>query len=168
MMIKDSLVTLATDRFGELVQFYRQFLGQQPVVYRTAIYAEFQLPGGRLGIFRPKAGSLVAEKERREGEGGNEAGIAVEECQDRTDRDRTTRSYSESCKTQPLKSPVGMALCLEVQDLNAAIAHLRGLGYPTPNEIRTASHGRETDVYDPDGNWLILHETPVSRGSAIL
>lgn len=52
----------------------------------------------------------------------------------------------------------GMSLCLEVLDLEAAIAHLTALGYPPPGEIVTASHGREIYAYDPAGNRLILHQ----------
>lgn len=51
-----------------------------------------------------------------------------------------------------------MSLCLEVADLEAAIAHLTELGYPPPGSITTASHGREVYAYDPDGNRLILHQ----------
>lgn len=57
-----------------------------------------------------------------------------------------------------------MSLCLEVEDLTAAIAHLTDLGYAPPNEILTASHGREIYAYDPDGNRLILHESPSTVG----
>lgn len=52
----------------------------------------------------------------------------------------------------------GMSLCLEVADIEAAIAHLTQLGYPPPGPLRTASHGREIYAYDPDGNRLILHQ----------
>ncbi len=51
-----------------------------------------------------------------------------------------------------------ISLCLEVGDLNAAIAHLNALGHPPPGPILTASHGREVYAYDPDGNRLLLHE----------
>lgn len=51
-----------------------------------------------------------------------------------------------------------MSLCLEVTDLENAIAHLTSLGYPPPGEIITASHGREIYAYDPEGNRLILHQ----------
>lgn len=53
----------------------------------------------------------------------------------------------------------GMSLCLEVNDLEAAIAHLTNLGYPPPGEITTASHGREIYAYDPANNRLILHQS---------
>lgn len=53
----------------------------------------------------------------------------------------------------------GMSLCLEVEDLEAAIAHLSEMGCPPPEEITTASHGREIYAYDPAGNRLILHQS---------
>ncbi len=53
----------------------------------------------------------------------------------------------------------GMSLCLEVVDLNEAIAHLIALGYPPPEPLLMASHGREIYAYDPDGNRLILHQS---------
>lgn len=52
----------------------------------------------------------------------------------------------------------GMSLCLEVQDLEAAIARLQQLGYPPLGQIITASHGCEIYAYDPAGNRLILHQ----------
>lgn len=55
-----------------------------------------------------------------------------------------------------------MSLCIEVENLEIAIAHLTTLGYPPPGKIQQASHGREIYAYDPQGNRLILHEaTPV-------
>ncbi|TVP68874.1 MAG: hypothetical protein EA342_04600 [Leptolyngbya sp. LCM1.Bin17] len=54
----------------------------------------------------------------------------------------------------------GMSLCLEVEDLDEAIAHLTHLGQPPPGPIITAPHGREIYAYDPDGNRLILHQSP--------
>ncbi len=53
----------------------------------------------------------------------------------------------------------GVSLCLEVADLEDAIASLTQLGYPPPGAINTASHGREVYAYDPDGNRLILHQS---------
>lgn len=52
----------------------------------------------------------------------------------------------------------GMSLCLEVLDLEQAIAHLKNLGYPPQTEIITAAHGREIYAYDPMGNRLILYQ----------
>jgi predicted enzyme related to lactoylglutathione lyase len=51
-----------------------------------------------------------------------------------------------------------MSLCLEVESIEDAIAHLTSLGYPPPGQIQQASHGREIYAYDPQGNRLILHE----------
>lgn len=59
-------------------------------------------------------------------------------------------------------SPTGMSLCLEVEHLESAIAHLTQLGYPPSGDIMTASHGREIYAYDPDGNWLILHQATIT------
>jgi predicted enzyme related to lactoylglutathione lyase len=52
-----------------------------------------------------------------------------------------------------------MSLCLEVENLEGAIAYLRKLGCNISKEITIASHGREIYAYDPDGNRIILHET---------
>jgi predicted enzyme related to lactoylglutathione lyase len=52
----------------------------------------------------------------------------------------------------------GMSLCLEVPNLEQAIAHLEALGYPPPGEIIMAAHGREIYAYDPMGNRLILYQ----------
>ena len=51
-----------------------------------------------------------------------------------------------------------MSLCVEVNNLDQAIAHLTSLGYPPPGEIVQASHGREIYACDLDGNRLILHQ----------
>jgi len=52
-----------------------------------------------------------------------------------------------------------MSVCVEVGDLEGAIAHLTTLGYPPPGDIIHASHGKEIYAYDPDGNRLILHQS---------
>ena len=52
----------------------------------------------------------------------------------------------------------GMSLCIEVENIKKAIAHLTTLGYPPPGPIQHTSHGREIYAYDPQGNRLILHE----------
>ncbi len=52
-----------------------------------------------------------------------------------------------------------MSLCLEVENLESAIAHLANIGYPPPGEIVVASHGKEIYAYDPNGNRLILHQS---------
>jgi predicted enzyme related to lactoylglutathione lyase len=56
--ISTALVTLANANSEKLVQFYRQFLQLEPQPYIPNIYAEFQLPGLRLGIFQPKPGHI--------------------------------------------------------------------------------------------------------------
>lgn len=115
----DALVTLAAVNVEKLVIFYTEILGQDPVTHMPNIYAEFQLPGLRLGIFKPR---------------------------------ETNQQEFESAKS-------GMSLCLEVSDLEGAIAHFTALGYPPPEKILTASHGREIYAYDPLGNRLILHQS---------
>jgi hypothetical protein len=55
-----------------------------------------------------------------------------------------------------------MGLCIEVESIESAIAHLTSLGCPPPGQIQQTSHGREIYAYDPQGNRLIIHEaTPV-------
>jgi catechol 2,3-dioxygenase-like lactoylglutathione lyase family enzyme len=125
-----ALLTLASPQFDHLVQFYRQFLSLEPVTLLPNSYAEFHLPGLRLGIFRPK--------DREEVDGGWGIG--------------------DSENPFP-SSPTGMALCLEVPNLEEAITHLATLGYPPSSDIIAASHGCEVYAADPDGNWLILHQT---------
>lgn len=52
-----------------------------------------------------------------------------------------------------------MSLCLAVTDLDQTLATLlqQGIGQPAP-VIHYASHGRETYLYDPDDNRIILYE----------
>lgn len=115
----DAFVTLAAYDLEKLVTFYTHLLGQEPKQYIPSVYAEFQLPGLRLGIFRPKV---------------------------------TNQQEFAATKSS-------MSLCLEVGDLEEAIAHLSAMECPPPGEILTASHGREIYVYDPAGNRLILHQS---------
>ena len=115
-----AFVTLAALEFEPLVEFYRQLLLQAPQPYSPERYAEFQLPGLRLGLFNPKPDHQA--------------------------------EFNQS-------AGAGMSLCLEVADLEGAIAHLTQLGYPPPGPITTASHGREIYGYDPAGNRLILHQS---------
>ena len=113
----DAFITVATIDFETIVLFYARLFGQAPINQIPNIYAEFQLPGLRLGIFKPT---------------------------------------TDEPEFEPTKG--GMSLCLEMKDLEEAIAHLTILGYPPPGEIHTASHGREIYAYDPGGNRLILHQ----------
>ncbi|MGL5082076.1 MAG: VOC family protein [Microcoleaceae cyanobacterium] len=52
-----------------------------------------------------------------------------------------------------------ISLCLEVENLEQAIAHLHHLGYPPSGAIITAAHGQEIYAYDPLGNRLIVHQS---------
>jgi predicted enzyme related to lactoylglutathione lyase len=116
----DSLVTLAAKKIELLVNFYQQLLEQTPTTQIPGIYTEFQLPGLRLGIFKPKASNQ--------------------------------EEFANSAQS-------GMSLCLEVRDIEIAIAHLTAIGYPPPGQITTAAHGKEIYAYDPEGNRIILHQT---------
>ena len=55
-----------------------------------------------------------------------------------------------------------MSFCLEVDDLQQAIACISDLGYPPPGKIIEASHGKEIYAYDPIGNRLILHQSKIT------
>jgi hypothetical protein len=113
-------VALAGLEDHDLKIFYQALLEQKPSIDIPLVYAEFQLPGVRLGLFNPKAAN----------------------------RAEFDSSFSG-----------GMSLCIEVENLEAAIAHITHLGYPPPGNIQQASHGREIYAYDPCGNRLILHES---------
>lgn len=120
-MITTAWLTIGTDNFTEVVNFYRLVLRQEPNPFSPDRYAEFPLPGLRLGIFRPQADHQA--------------------------------EFAQSDQS-------GFSLCLEVEELETAIAHFQTLD-PTINasQIQTASHGREIYVYDPAGNRLILHQS---------
>lgn len=120
-----AFVALASENFERLVGFYRDLLNQSAQAYQRDRYAEFQLPGVRLAIFKPRA--------------------------------------DQAAQFTALSSGA-MSLCLEVADLDGAIAHLTRLGYAPPGPLLTASHGREIYVCDPDGNRLILHQSFAARG----
>ncbi|MDZ8226040.1 MULTISPECIES: VOC family protein [unclassified Nostoc] len=128
----NAFVTIASVNCEELVNFYTRFLEQKPVILIPNIYAEFNLVGMRLGIFKPK----------------NTNESEFEAMSD----DKPLWVYAKS----------KISLCLEVSNLEDAIAHLTTLGYPPPGDISIASHGREIYAYDPDGNRIILHQAPVN------
>lgn len=115
-----ALMTIAAPHFDPLVQFYCNVLAQAPTILLPQVYAEFDLSGLRLGIYRPS--TPVADP---------------------------PASAAQAS---------ALSLCLEVEDLEAAIVHLTDLGYPPCGKIRIASHGREIDAHDPDGNRLILYQ----------
>jgi catechol 2,3-dioxygenase-like lactoylglutathione lyase family enzyme len=120
IQLTDAFVTLATVNLEKLTDFYTQLLGEKPRTYIPNVYAEFQLPGVKVGIFQPKQTHQP--------------------------------EFSNSAQST-------MSLCLEVTDLEGAIAHLTTMGYPPPGEISTTSHGRELYAYDTDGNRIILHQS---------
>lgn len=120
-MIKTAWLTIGTNKFTEVVTFYRLVLQQEPKPWSQERYAEFHLPGLRLGIFRPQADHQA--------------------------------EFAQSDQS-------GFSLCLEVEDLEMAIAKFQqGNLYVNVSQIRTASHGREIYVYDPAGNRIILHQS---------
>ncbi|MCU0525856.1 MAG: glyoxalase [Elainella sp. Prado103] len=118
MQVSTVFVALA-DPIENLAEFYQVFFALEPAVQVPQVYTEFELPGLRLGIFKPKPDHHPEFM----GQAGS------------------------------------MSLCIEVECLEAAIERLRQIGYTTPLDIMTASHGRETYAYDPAGNRLILHES---------
>ncbi|MEH2044999.1 VOC family protein [Nostoc sp.] len=129
----NAFVTIASVNCDNLVNFYTKLLEQKPVILIPNVYAEFNLVSMRLGIFKPK----------------NTNESEFEAMSD----DKPLCVYAKS----------KISLCLEVSNLEDAIAHLTALGYPPPGDISIASHGREIYAYDPDGNRLILHQA--ARGS---
>ncbi len=124
--ITNVFVTLVDPDGETLMRFYSLLFRQEPSIYIPKVYAEFQLPGLRLGLFKPQE-NHVAEFSGR------------------------PLRYLQS-------SAGGMSLCMEVTNLEEAIAQFAALGCPPPGEITIASHGREIYAYDPLGNRLILHE----------
>ncbi len=58
-----------------------------------------------------------------------------------------------------------MSLCIEVENLEQAIAYLADMGSPPSGEIIYASHGQEIYAYDPAGNRLILHQAKKKRSA---
>lgn len=113
---RTTFVTIAAKNFTEVQEFYQHLFNQSPAKSIPNVYAEFDLPNLRLGIFRPKVAAEFAG-----------AGT--------------------------------MSLCVEVDNLDEAIAHLKAANLPLPETIMTASHGREIYIYDPAGSRIILHES---------
>ncbi|WP_180975420.1 VOC family protein [Fischerella thermalis] len=50
----DALITFASFEFERLVSFYTDLFNQKPEHIISNVYAEFQLPSLKLGIFKPK------------------------------------------------------------------------------------------------------------------
>ncbi|BAU13637.1 hypothetical protein LEP3755_41770 [Leptolyngbya sp. NIES-3755] len=68
--------------------------------------------------------------------------------------------YRPTVEESPEKAPItlfpAVSLCVQVEDLDKAIAHLEPEAHV--GEVRSVSHGREAYAYDPDGNRIILYE----------
>ena len=58
MFLKSTFVTIATSKLETIVQFYTDLIGVEPESYIPKVYAEFQLPNLRLGIFQPNETQL--------------------------------------------------------------------------------------------------------------
>ncbi len=56
MKHKRSLVSIGAENLDECVTFYKHLLGCPPQIYQAPIYAEFQLAGLVLSIFKPRLG----------------------------------------------------------------------------------------------------------------
>ena len=121
----EAFVTLSSFQIDQLAAFYGELLAIAPNP-NTPTYAELELPGLRLAIFKPKA---------------------------------------DNASEFTAASSGAMSLCLEVGDLEKAIARLTALGYPPSGDIMHTSHGQEIYAYDPDGNRLILHQSPSAEQS---
>ncbi len=116
LAVRSAWMTLAAFDLLNIRDFYRQLLTCEPQIDLPA-YVEFQLPGLRLGIFKPKP------------------------------------------ELEPVVAESGpVSLCLEVRNLQQAMAHLKTLGLEPVSELRYASHGQEIDYCDPLGTRLILYE----------
>ena len=50
----EAFLTLATQQLGGIVAFYTALLESEPQTYIPNVYAEFLLPGLKLGIFQPR------------------------------------------------------------------------------------------------------------------
>jgi predicted enzyme related to lactoylglutathione lyase len=66
------------DSKGNLVEFYRTLFGLEPQIWIPEVYAEFWLPGLRLGIFTPKADHLT---EFQAGSGGMSLCVEVKQLE---------------------------------------------------------------------------------------
>jgi len=72
-------VALADPDGKTLVRFYRQLFGQEPVWHVPEVYAEFQISGLRLGIFKP---SLIHRSEFETQAGSISLCIEVEQLEE--------------------------------------------------------------------------------------
>ncbi|MGG6297172.1 VOC family protein [Leptolyngbya sp. AN02str] len=127
---KTVFVALACGQLERMAQFYGQVFGLEPAVQLPGVYAEFRLPGLRLGLFKPGAHNPEF------------AGLG----------DRPAGAMSLCVEVRNLEAAMA-AIAAAYQQLqpNATV--------PTPmGNLVEASHGREVYAYDPEGNRIILHE----------
>lgn len=139
---RTAFVALSSHQVARQVSFYQSCFLLEPRVH-TATYAEFLLPGLKLAIFEPSAAHATE--------------FSGKPLQAATPPETSQSTLSQSTLSQPTSN--AMSVCIEVENLDAAIAHLHSLGYPPPGDIIDASHGKEIYAYDPDGNRLILHQS---------
>lgn len=131
---KALFVTIATQQWEPMVQFYSHILGQEPQPHSPHSYAEFKIGGLKLGLFFPK--------ESHQSEFSLPAQSAISLCMEVENLDHSRKIINVAYN----RFKTGLT------------------GYIEPNahhrygEIAIASHGRECYAYDPDGNRLILHE----------
>lgn len=118
MKIQKAWTTIAAVEFDRSVAFYRHLFQQEPQLFTSGKYAEFETIGLRLGIYCPTA--------------------------------------EESPEKAPITLFPAVSLCVQIENLENAIAHLEPEAHI--GEIRSVSHGREVYIYDPDGNRIILYE----------
>ncbi len=73
--------------------------------------------------------------------------------------------YRPTIEESPERSPItlfpAVSLCMQIEDLEKAIALLDQADAHV-SEVRSVSHGREAYAYDPDGNRIILYEPSLS------
>jgi predicted enzyme related to lactoylglutathione lyase len=117
MKFSRAIVTIAAIDWQKSVAFYQTLTQSPPNQLLDDRYAEFEIAGLRVGIYRPRNNEQIF----------------------------------------PNPHP-RLSLCLEVQNLEAAVQYLNDLGYPVVSGIHQVSHGREVYAYDPDGNRIILYE----------
>lgn len=127
-----AFVALAASNFEPLVQFYAHLLGVPPAPYTADRYAEFQLSGVRLGIFKPSA--------HHESQFAPTPLGSMSLCLEVADLEDAIQSVQATYAALQRQA-------LIPDDLTHPIS-----------PVITASHGREVYVHDPANNRLILHE----------
>jgi hypothetical protein len=143
----EAFLTLAAIQFDRVVAFYTNLFEQPPQTLIQNTYAEFCLPGMRLGIFRPKAAPPLPTDAPALDD------PATSPCVPKPALNQT--QLQRFYQPEPIQ---GFSLCLETNNLEAAIARLTQLSPLPLGPVITASHGQEFYAYDPEGNRLIIHQ----------